>query len=110
MATILLTWELGGGMGHLANLAPLARGLAELGHRVVAALADLSRAHRAFAGAAGGLLSGPASPPHARTAGQPGRTFAHVLLDNGFADADELRTWSRRGGTLWSSSARRHGL
>jgi UDP:flavonoid glycosyltransferase YjiC (YdhE family) len=50
MATILLTWELGGGMGHLANLAPLARGLAERGHRVTAALSDLSRAHRAFAG------------------------------------------------------------
>jgi UDP:flavonoid glycosyltransferase YjiC (YdhE family) len=92
MASILLTWELGGGMGHLANLAPLARGLVERGHRVTAALADLSRAHRAFAGVPVAFLQ---APLRARSAGRPesqARTFAHVLLDNGFAEAGQLRT------------------
>jgi UDP:flavonoid glycosyltransferase YjiC (YdhE family) len=37
MATILLTWELGAGLGHLVNLLPLARGLLQRGHRVYAA-------------------------------------------------------------------------
>jgi hypothetical protein len=46
MATILLAWELGGGLGHFMNLRPVADGLARRGHRVVAALRDLSSARR----------------------------------------------------------------
>ena len=46
MARILLTWELGGGLGHLMNLRPLAEGLTRRGHRVVAALRDLSSARQ----------------------------------------------------------------
>jgi hypothetical protein len=44
MATALLTWELGGGLGHLHNLLPAARGLHSLGHRVVLALQDVTKA------------------------------------------------------------------
>lgn len=44
MATVLVTWELGGGLGHLLPLEPLVRGLSERGHRVAVALRDLSRA------------------------------------------------------------------
>jgi UDP:flavonoid glycosyltransferase YjiC (YdhE family) len=36
MSTILLTWELGGGLGHLVNLLPLARELSQRGNRVFA--------------------------------------------------------------------------
>jgi hypothetical protein len=46
MATLLYAWELGGGVGHLANLLSLARGLCERGYRVVASLRDLSQVHR----------------------------------------------------------------
>jgi hypothetical protein len=38
MSIILLTWELGGGLGHLVNLLPLARGLSQRGNRVFAAI------------------------------------------------------------------------
>jgi hypothetical protein len=44
MATILLAWELGGGLGHVMSMRPLAEGLARRGHRVVAVLRDLSSA------------------------------------------------------------------
>ena len=50
MGSVLLTWELGAGLGHLVNLLPLARGLAERGHRVTAMLRDLSQAEKVFTG------------------------------------------------------------
>jgi hypothetical protein len=48
MATVLFTWELGGGIGHLVRIKPLAEGLAERGARVWVALRDLSQADRFF--------------------------------------------------------------
>ncbi len=48
MKTILIAWELGGGLGHLLQLAPVVKGLAQRGHRVVLALKDLSRARAVF--------------------------------------------------------------
>ena len=48
MATILFTWELGGGLGHLVPLTPLVRALSDRGHRVFAALNDLNRADVTF--------------------------------------------------------------
>ena len=41
MSTILFAWELGGGLGHLLQFAPLARALARSGHRIAFALKDL---------------------------------------------------------------------
>jgi hypothetical protein len=38
MGIVLLSWELGGGAGHLINLLPLAKGLAARGHKVFAAM------------------------------------------------------------------------
>lgn len=50
MGTALLTWELGGGWGHFANLLPFARGLTSQGHRLFVATRDVSRAEVAFRG------------------------------------------------------------
>ena len=41
MARILFTWELGGGMGHVAPYLPLAKGLRDKGHEVAFVLRDL---------------------------------------------------------------------
>ena len=41
---ILLAWELGGGLGHLSRLAPVARELERRGHEVIAAVRDPARA------------------------------------------------------------------
>src|SRR5882762_2842841 len=41
---VLFAWELGGGMGHIHRLLPIARELAAQGHRVVFALRRLENA------------------------------------------------------------------
>lgn len=91
LATVLMTWELGGGLGHLMRLQPLAHGLAQRGHRVVLALRDLSKAAMVFGDRCSFLqapckIAGPDQPIH------PTLTFAHILHNVGFADAQELGT------------------
>ena len=92
MATILVTWELGGGLGHLLPLEPLVRGLCDRGHRVVAALKDLSRAAGVFGRTGVSYLQAPFRLGRVSGHIQRPRTFAHVLHNVGFADAEELRT------------------
>jgi len=91
MANVLLAWELGAGLGHLATLAPLVKGLCSRGHRVFAALRDLSRAEGMFPGCDVSFLQ---APFHSRRDGRridPLRSFAHIMFCNGFADIGELR-------------------
>ncbi len=91
MATILLAWELGGGLGHLMNLRPLAEGLLRRGHRVVAVLRDLSAARQFLVDPAVAILQAPFK--HARIRDiEPTCTFAQILHNCGFGDADELLT------------------
>ena len=90
MATLLLTWELGGGLGHLMRLLPLARGLHEQGHCVVAVLRDLSRAHKAFGGLDVVCLQAPIKTRAGTPRFDPPRTFAHILWNSGFGESDEL--------------------
>jgi hypothetical protein len=91
MATILLAWELGGGLGHFMNLRPLAEGLLRRGHRVVAVLRDLSVARQFLVDPAIDILQAPFK--HARIRDiEPTCTFAQILHNCGFGDADELLT------------------
>jgi len=89
MATVLLAWELGGGLGHIMQLWPYAQGLAKRGHRVVVALKDLARARTIF----GNTVSYLQAPTRTRPASdqfRPPMTFAHILYGIGFGDFDEL--------------------
>jgi len=91
MATILLAWELGGGLGHFMNLRPLAEGLLRRGHRVVAVLRDLSAARQFLVDPNVDILQAPFK--HARIRDiEPTCTFAQILHNCGFGDADELLT------------------
>jgi hypothetical protein len=91
MKTIFLAWELGGGLGHLTNLLPLVEGFHKQGHRVVAALKDLSAAPRLFAGLDVAYLQAPHKTRKADRPIEPPRTFAHILHNSGFGELDELR-------------------
>lgn len=91
MANILLAWELGGGLGHLSALRPVAAGLVARGHRVFAALRDLSSAARMFAGTEVSFLQAPFRSRRGGVVINPLRTFPHILLCNGFADPGELQ-------------------
>jgi len=92
VSTILLTWELGGGFGHLGNLLPVAKRLRERGHRIFAALRDLSRARTFFGDLEVEYLQAPVKTRPPCEPIEPIRTFAHILHDSGFGHADELRT------------------
>jgi hypothetical protein len=90
MKAILLTWELGGGQGHLTKLVPLVRVLHERGHRVIAALKDLSRAESAFAALDVEYLQGPSKTRFSDKTIPVPRSFAQILHDKGYCDIDEL--------------------
>ncbi len=91
MATILLTWELGLATGHIAKLRPLAQALRGNGHRVVAALKDVSVAPQLAAASEFAIVQAPVRLNAVRNAIRLPSTFAHVLHNAGFGDANELR-------------------
>lgn len=91
MATILLAWELGGGLGHLMNLRPIAGEMVRRGHRMVAALRDLSLAREILGESGVVFLQAPFK--HGRMQGiDPICTFAQILHNIGFGKLDELTT------------------
>lgn len=90
MARILFAWELGGGLGHVLRAAPIMRSLTQRGHEVWAALRDLSRSEAVFGPMGVQCLQAPVktSPP-ARPIPNA-RSFAHLLINNGFSEPTEL--------------------
>src|SRR6266850_2723462 len=93
MATFLFAWELGEGLGHLAQIAPLAKELTRRGHKVFAALRDLSRATRVFEPQTASFLQAPHRTRYSATyCIEPPRTFPHILFNNGFGDVAGLST------------------
>ena len=93
---ILLTWELGGGLGHLMNLRPLAQELAARRHQVFVAARDLSLGPRVFDVLPVVLLPAPwKSRPTEQVS--PVATYADLLLNIGCGDADcltaQLQAW-----------------
>jgi hypothetical protein len=90
-ATALLAWELGGGLGHCVNLAPIASGLIARGHQVYFAARDVATAQQVLQNPAVKYLQSPgviARPAHALR--QP-RSFAQVLGQVAFGDDRQLR-------------------
>jgi 3-hydroxyisobutyrate dehydrogenase-like beta-hydroxyacid dehydrogenase len=102
MATVLMTWELGGGLGHTTLLAPIAKRLLKRGHRVVAALRDLSRAEAVMGRIGVELLQAPVKTRRRVDGVRLPHTFAHILDHVGFADAQELSGMVQAWGNLYS--------
>jgi len=88
MATYLLTWELGGGWGHLVPLRAVAIGLRKRGHQVVLAVSDLPAAGQILADFP--LLPAPLHVPQSRKVIAEPSTFADILSNAGCADARVL--------------------
>jgi hypothetical protein len=89
--TVLFCWELGGGLGHMMQMLPLAEALAKRGHRMLVALRQLERATKVFGRAGVRYLQAPAwNPvPGARRIRRL-RTFTQLLVNVGFGDDGEL--------------------
>jgi hypothetical protein len=87
--TILFAWELGGGLGHLMQMLPLAQDLAKAGHRVFVALKELHHAGEIFGRAGVRFLQAPLwtgkGPSFPLTL-----TFTQILLCCGFESVSSL--------------------
>lgn len=96
MARILIAWELGEAFGHLARCLRLAQVLCESGHSVVLALQSvrLPAGHALRPDVT--VLQAPLTPSPPTARGWA-RNYAEVLLNSGFADAQDLaarlRSW-----------------
>jgi hypothetical protein len=90
VATILFTWELGGGWGHLLPHREVLARLAGAGHRVHVAAGAPARARQAFGGIVAACDPLPQVERRPTPFHHPTQTFAHVLHNVGFGDPDGL--------------------
>ena len=86
---LLLTWELGSGLGHLMNLRPFVVGLASRGHQVFLAARDLSQIRQVFGEGKITPLQAPWASRRTRII-EPITTYADLLLSAGFGDENSL--------------------
>jgi UDP:flavonoid glycosyltransferase YjiC (YdhE family)/Flp pilus assembly protein TadD len=90
MQRILLTWELGLNLGHLARLLPLAEALKQRGHAVLVAARDLTAAAQVLAPAGISFVQAPhlahGHPLPHRAAG-----YSDILRAQGWGDVATLR-------------------
>src|SRR4051794_27851991 len=89
MATILFAWELGGGLGHMLQLQPLAEGLASRGHRVFVALRNAAGAGSVFGRSGVSFLPAPYKLG-GRTSFRQTLNFSQILVNVGWGDDTEL--------------------
>ncbi len=98
MATVLLAWELGAGLGHLTVLRPVAQRLAENGHQVHLVARDLASVETVFGDLDFPRYQAPIKIDEMSSQRQP-TIFAHILHNCGFAQEPELigriKAWDR---------------
>lgn len=95
MATILLTWELGGGIGHLTRLRPIGQELIKRGHTVVAALRDLTHVEQILGDTGISYFAAPLRMLDRPKPFDPSHSYAHLLANVGFLEPQTLRTTFR---------------
>lgn len=89
--TILFTWEIGQGFGHVMPLLPIARELKAQGHRVVFALRDVRDAGTLLKNEGFTVLQAPAHPDQFFPArGPQPQTMADILKVFGFTSKQSL--------------------
>lgn len=89
MAKVLLTWELGGGLSHMARLGEIGKGLVQRGLQVYAAIRDLRYVDQVF-GAAD--IKATLCPVKEHVGGHQRQilSYAHLLRNIGFESVEEL--------------------
>ncbi len=86
MARILLTWELGGGLGHLVPLRDIARELIVQGHQIALAARELTDVPMVFSDLPIALFQAPFQQGICPGGVNPAATFAHILFNTGFGN------------------------
>ncbi|MGH8504450.1 MAG: glycosyltransferase [Stenotrophobium sp.] len=99
MARILLAWELGAGLGHVAPLRALAQELRQQGHDCTFALRDLAVAEEFLPPGLGPVVQAPLNLGAIQQAVKTQVSYASLLHNTGFDDAQglaaRLRAWRR---------------
>jgi UDP:flavonoid glycosyltransferase YjiC (YdhE family) len=89
MSRIVLTWELGSNLGHLARLLPLAICLKSRGHSPLLVTRDLGMAAKVFAEAGIPFIQAPVAMMVAHPT-QQAESYAEILWNQGWADRTQL--------------------
>lgn len=89
MSRILLGWELGLHLGHLARLLPLAMRLKSAGHSVLAVVRNIESAAGIFSAAGVPFVQAPCTMRERRLPDPPG-SYADILLMQGWAERENL--------------------
>lgn len=91
MATVLLGWELGDGLGHVQRLLQVARGLAAHGHRCVFALRNVVDPAPLLDDESFMVLPAPVCPVHSLVLRNfHAASYADILAASGFGSAADL--------------------
>lgn len=90
MARILFTWELGGGMGHVAPYLPLAKGLRDKGHEVAFVLRDLYSAETSLGQNNFPYFQAPVALSPAENRNPSPHIFAQLLHNVGYGNVELL--------------------
>ena len=88
---VLFAWELGDGLGHVSRLLPLARRLAEAGHRCVFAVRNVENSHKLLGPAGFAMLQAPITQPATDYTGTDSLgSYGDILETVGYARGDRL--------------------
>lgn len=90
MARFLLSWELGGGLGHAGRLKPLTQELMRRGHHVDLMLRELVHTHALLKDLKVRTLQAPVWMHRVVGLPDPQATLAEILLANGYFGVDAL--------------------
>jgi UDP:flavonoid glycosyltransferase YjiC (YdhE family) len=98
-STVFLTWELGGGRGHLGPLRELAERLLHRGHRVCLASRNVVAAREIFADLPVNVFQSPGLPARLTNHISQVHSFVDILHNVGFGTAKDLLALA----AAWSS-------
>jgi hypothetical protein len=90
MANYFMAWELGGGLGHVGRLQPLAAGLHALGHTVTLGLRDLTHTYALLQPLPVPRLQAPVWLHETRGVPTPMVSLAEILLCAGYLRSSDL--------------------
>lgn len=90
MARILLGWELGFGLGHVANLLPVAQALAQQGHEPMLVLRDIVGSWPLVKDCGFSILPSPVFFQRFQSPTGGARSYADMLAAHGFDDVEAL--------------------
>lgn len=97
MAKFLFAWELGGHLGHLARLAPLAKALDKCGHQVFLVVRELHLVRKVFGDTSPFIFFQAPITRRSITSSRRPLTYAEIMQCNGYSDWQELlylvRAW-----------------